>query len=107
MYLVLNLGRTKEDHEAPLTFRGMEEKLRIFNKTQGVVARYGDPPQIMSYRDASSGCACQSSRRLVKEARARSLGQEDLERRFLNGFLDDSKDRPCITTISRCTRICT
>ncbi|GMN26790.1 hypothetical protein TIFTF001_040910 [Ficus carica] len=67
----------------------MEEKLRIFNKTQGVVARYGDPPQIMSYRDASSGCACQSSRRLVKEARARSLGQEDLERRFLNGFLDD------------------
>ncbi|GMN20181.1 hypothetical protein TIFTF001_048705 [Ficus carica] len=95
------------DHEAPLTFRGMEEKLRIFNKTQGVVARYGDPPQIMSYRDASSGCACQSSRRLVKEARARSLGQEDLERRFLNGFLDDSKDRPCITTISRCTRICT
>ncbi|GMN73342.1 hypothetical protein TIFTF001_056081 [Ficus carica] len=102
MYLVLNLGRTKEDHEAPLTFRGMEEKLRIFNKTQEVVARYGDPPQIMSCRDVSSGYACQLSRRLVKEARARSLGQEDLERRFLNGFLDDSKDRPCITAISRC-----
>ncbi|GMN19275.1 hypothetical protein TIFTF001_039768 [Ficus carica] len=31
------------DHETPLTFREMEEKLRIFNKTQGVVARYGDP----------------------------------------------------------------
>ena len=104
---MLNLGRTKEDHEAPLTFQGMEEKLRIFNKTQGVDARYGDPPQIMSCRDISSGYACQSSRRLVKEARARSLGQEDLERRFLNGFLDDSKDRPCITAISRCTRICT
>ncbi|GMN18613.1 hypothetical protein TIFTF001_048475 [Ficus carica] len=85
----------------------MEEKLRIFNKTQGVVARYGDPPQIMSCRDVSSRYACQSSRRLVKEARARSLGQEDLERRFLNGFLDDSKDHPCITAISRCTRICT
>ncbi|GMN71392.1 hypothetical protein TIFTF001_053396 [Ficus carica] len=25
-----------ENHEAPLAFRGMEEKLRIFNKTQGV-----------------------------------------------------------------------
>ncbi|GMN72979.1 hypothetical protein TIFTF001_052960 [Ficus carica] len=107
MYLVLNLGRTKEDHEAPLTFQGMEEKLRIFNKTQGVVARYGDPPQIMSCRNVSSGYAYQSSRRLVKEARARSLGQEDLERRFLNGFLDNSKGRPCITAISRCTRICT
>ncbi|GMN31974.1 hypothetical protein TIFTF001_048140 [Ficus carica] len=78
MYLVLNLSRTKEDYEAPLTFRGMEEKLRIFNKTQGVVARYGDPPQIMSCRDVSSGYACQSSRRLIKEVRARSLGQEDL-----------------------------
>ncbi|GMN73376.1 hypothetical protein TIFTF001_055334 [Ficus carica] len=42
------------------------------------------PPQIMSCRDVSSGYAYQSSRRLVKEARARSLGQEDLERRFLN-----------------------
>ncbi|GMN30883.1 hypothetical protein TIFTF001_044521 [Ficus carica] len=72
----------------------MEEKLRIFNKTQGVVARYGDPPQIMSCRNVSSGYAYQSSRRLVKEARARSLGQEDLERRFLNGFLDDSKESP-------------
>ncbi|GMN18844.1 hypothetical protein TIFTF001_048544 [Ficus carica] len=79
----------------------MVEKRRVFNKTQGVVARYGDPPQIMSCRDASSGCACQSSQRLVKEAHARSLGQEDLERRFLNGFLDDSKGRPCITAISR------
>ncbi|GMN74025.1 hypothetical protein TIFTF001_054948, partial [Ficus carica] len=57
--------------------------------------------------NVSSGYACQSSRRLVKEARARSLGQEDLARRFLNGFLDDSKGRPCITAISRCTRICT
>ncbi|GMN46137.1 hypothetical protein TIFTF001_015323 [Ficus carica] len=72
----------------------MEEKLRIFNKTQGVVARYEDPPQIMSCRNVSSGYAYQSSRRLVKEARARSLSQEDLERRFRNGFLDDSKDRP-------------
>ncbi|GMN31032.1 hypothetical protein TIFTF001_044541 [Ficus carica] len=57
--------------------------------------------------DVSSGYAYQSSRRLVKKARARSFGQEDLERRFRNGFLDDSKDRPCITAISRCTRICT
>ncbi|GMN71433.1 hypothetical protein TIFTF001_053400 [Ficus carica] len=69
----------------------MEEKLRIFNKTQGVVARYGDPPQIMSCRNVSSGYAYQSSRRLVKEARARSLGQEDLERRFRNGFLDEAR----------------
>ena len=107
MYLVSNPGWTEEDCEALLAFRGMEEELRIFDRTQGVVARYGDPPQIMSCRDASSGCACQSSQRLVKEARARSLGQEDLERRFLNGFLDDSKGRPCITAISRCTRICT
>ncbi|GMN35154.1 hypothetical protein TIFTF001_048426 [Ficus carica] len=61
MYLVINLGRTKEDHETPLTFRKMEEKLRIFNKTQGVVAQYGDPPQIMSCRDVSSGYAYQSS----------------------------------------------
>ena len=104
---MLNSGWIKEDHEAPLAFRGMEEKLRIFNKTQGVVARYGDPPQIMSCRDVSSGYACQSGRRLVKEARTRSLGQEDHERRFPNGFLDDSKDRSCITAISRCTRICT
>ncbi|GMN35403.1 hypothetical protein TIFTF001_042217 [Ficus carica] len=58
MYLVLNLDRTKEDHEAPLTFRGMVEKRRVFNKTQGVVARYGDPPQTMSCRNVSSGYAC-------------------------------------------------
>ena len=107
MYLVLNLGRIKEDHEAPLVFQGMEEKLRIFSKTQGVDARYGDPPQIVSCRDVSSRYACQSSRRLIKEARARSLGQEDLEKRFLNGFLEDSKDRPCITAISRGTKRCT
>ena len=104
---MLNSGWIKEDHEAPLAFRGMEEKLCIFNQTQGVVARYRDPPQIMSCRDVSSGYACQSSRRLIKEARARSLGQEDLEKRFPNWFSDDSKDCPCNSAISRCTGICT
>ncbi|GMN71414.1 hypothetical protein TIFTF001_052671 [Ficus carica] len=59
MYLVSNPGWTEEDCEASLAFRGMEEELRIFDRTQGVVARYGDPLQILSYRDASSGYACQ------------------------------------------------
>ncbi|GMN22774.1 hypothetical protein TIFTF001_040336 [Ficus carica] len=67
--VVLNLGRSKEDHEAPLTFRGMEEKLRIFNKTQAVVARYGDPPQIMSYRRS-----CTYLSRYVLRSAASSLG---------------------------------
>ncbi|GMN32681.1 hypothetical protein TIFTF001_044709 [Ficus carica] len=43
------------DREASLAFRGMEEELR----TQGMVARYGDPLQILSCRDISSGYACQ------------------------------------------------
>ncbi|GMN64646.1 hypothetical protein TIFTF001_033711 [Ficus carica] len=37
----------------------MEEELRIFDRTQGVVARYGYPLQIMSCRDVSSGYVCQ------------------------------------------------
>ncbi|GMN71233.1 hypothetical protein TIFTF001_054589 [Ficus carica] len=59
MYLVSNPGWTEEDCEASLAFRGMEEELRIFDRTQGVVARYGDPLQILSGRDASSRYACQ------------------------------------------------
>ncbi|GMN33959.1 hypothetical protein TIFTF001_041977 [Ficus carica] len=39
----------------------MEEELRIFDMTQGMVARYGDPLQILSCRDVSSGYACQST----------------------------------------------
>ena len=59
MYPVLNPGWIEEDREASLAFRGMEKELRIFNKTQGVVARYEYPLQIMSCRDISSGYACQ------------------------------------------------
>ncbi|GMN24665.1 hypothetical protein TIFTF001_043803 [Ficus carica] len=59
MYLVSNPGWTEEDCEASLAFRVMEEELRIFDRTQGVVARYGDPLQILSCRDVSSGYACQ------------------------------------------------
>ncbi|GMN35114.1 hypothetical protein TIFTF001_051999 [Ficus carica] len=59
MYLVSNPGWTEEDREASLAFREMEEELRIFDRTQGVVAQYGDPLQILSCRDVSSGYACQ------------------------------------------------
>ncbi|GMN60013.1 hypothetical protein TIFTF001_029104 [Ficus carica] len=37
----------EEDREVPSAFRGMEEEPRIFDETQGVAARYGDPLQIM------------------------------------------------------------
>ncbi|GMN18758.1 hypothetical protein TIFTF001_048535 [Ficus carica] len=47
------------DREVSLAFRRMEEELRIFDRTQGMVARYGDPLQILSCRDVSSGYACQ------------------------------------------------
>ncbi|GMN59119.1 hypothetical protein TIFTF001_028223 [Ficus carica] len=57
MYLVSNPRWIEEDREASLAFRGMEEELRIFNRTQGVVARDGDPLHIMSCRDVSSGYA--------------------------------------------------
>ena len=41
MYLVLNPGWIEEDRKASLAFRGMEEELRIFNRTQRMVAWYG------------------------------------------------------------------
>ncbi|GMN47191.1 hypothetical protein TIFTF001_016377 [Ficus carica] len=36
----------------------MEEELRIFDRTQRVVARYGDPLHIISWRDISSEYVC-------------------------------------------------
>ncbi|GMN34686.1 hypothetical protein TIFTF001_048378 [Ficus carica] len=54
MNLVSNPGWTKEDRKASLAFRGMEEKLCIFDRTQEVIARYGESLQILSYRDAPS-----------------------------------------------------
>ncbi|GMN51807.1 hypothetical protein TIFTF001_020965 [Ficus carica] len=61
MNLVLNPGWTEdeEDRKALLAFRGMEEELCIFNKTQGEVARYGDSLQILSCRDAPTRYDCQ------------------------------------------------
>ncbi|GMN62606.1 hypothetical protein TIFTF001_031696 [Ficus carica] len=38
---------TKEDIKASLAFRGMEEELRIFDRTQRVVLRNEEPFQIM------------------------------------------------------------
>ncbi|GMN35482.1 hypothetical protein TIFTF001_042233, partial [Ficus carica] len=61
MNLVLNPGWTEdeEDRKALLAFRGMEEELHIFDKTQGMVARYRDSIQILSCRDVSSRYDCQ------------------------------------------------
>ena len=50
-----NPGWIEEDRKASLAFRGMEEELCIFDRTQRVVARYGDPFQILCCRDVSSG----------------------------------------------------
>ncbi|GMN67725.1 hypothetical protein TIFTF001_036781 [Ficus carica] len=46
------------DRKASLVFRGMKEELRIFDRTQGVVARYGDSLQILSCRDAPTRYDC-------------------------------------------------
>ncbi|GMN64474.1 hypothetical protein TIFTF001_033546 [Ficus carica] len=59
MNLVLNPGWTKEDCKASLAFQGMEEELCIFDRTQEVIARYGDSLQILSCRDAPSRYDCQ------------------------------------------------
>ncbi|GMN21407.1 hypothetical protein TIFTF001_048874 [Ficus carica] len=58
--LVHDLGtQIKEDRKASLAFQGMEEELCIFNRTQEVIARYGDSLQILSCRDAPSRYDCQ------------------------------------------------
>ncbi|GMN71158.1 hypothetical protein TIFTF001_055514 [Ficus carica] len=61
MNLVLNPGWTEdeEDRKALLAFRGMEEELCIFNRTQGEVAQYGDSLHILSCRNAPSRYDCQ------------------------------------------------
>ncbi|GMN20696.1 hypothetical protein TIFTF001_048808 [Ficus carica] len=59
MILVLNPVWTEEDRKASLAFRRMEEELCIFDRTQEVIARYGDSLQILSCRDAPSRYDCQ------------------------------------------------
>ena len=75
-----NPGSTGEDRKASLTFRGMKEELCIFNRTQEVIARYGDSLQILSYKTHLQDMV--ASRRLVKEACARCLSIGYLERRI-------------------------
>nr|GMN20230.1 hypothetical protein TIFTF001_048713 [Ficus carica] len=81
MYLVSNPGWTEEDCEASLAFRGMEDELRIFDRTQGVVARYGDPLQIF-FHVGTHFQDMLASRRLVEESLARCFGIGYLERRY-------------------------
>ncbi|GMN73652.1 hypothetical protein TIFTF001_054887 [Ficus carica] len=59
MNLVSNPGWTEEDRKASLAFRRLEEELCIFDRTQEVIARYGDSLQILSCRDAPSRYDCQ------------------------------------------------
>ncbi|GMN33881.1 hypothetical protein TIFTF001_054401 [Ficus carica] len=84
MNLVSNPGWTEEDRKASLAFRGMEEELCIFNRTQGEVARYGDETFFKFCHEETYFQDMLTSRRLVKEARARArcFGIGYLERRI-------------------------